>query len=296
VFELPECANLVKQMNETILGKTVSRGQLGNSPHKFVWYNRKHDEFERLTKGKRVGKAYARGRWMFVPLEPGYVIVIGEWGGRLLYHPVGSCNHQGTKTPGGRKDPKEDGPALPEKYHALIEFEDGSALSAKTQMWGAFELFEQGRELEREYIKDMRPTPADRSFTFGYFTKLVDEVRSGEKRSAKGLLVQEQLIPGLGNSIAQDILLRAGLSPKHPVDGLGKPELRRLYDAILATVREVTAKRGRSDEFDLFGRPGGYQRVMDSAAVGKPCPNCGTKVQKTAYLGGACYLCPRCQS
>jgi formamidopyrimidine-DNA glycosylase len=167
VFELPECATLTKQMNETIRGKTVSRGQLGNAPHKFVWYNRKHDEFERLTRQKKVGKAYARGRWMFVPLEPGYVIVIGEWGGRLLYHASGDANHQGTKTPSRRKDTKEAelGPERPEKYHALIEFNDGSALSAKTQMWGAFELFAQGDELERKYIKGMRPTPTDRAFT-----------------------------------------------------------------------------------------------------------------------------------
>jgi formamidopyrimidine-DNA glycosylase len=275
VFELPECATLTRQMNETIRGKTVSRGQLGNSPHKFVWYNRKHDEFERPTNGKKVGKAYARGRWMFVPLEPGYVVVIGEWGGRLLYH--------------------EPGADRPEKYHALIEFSDGSALSAKTQMWGAFELFEQGKELERKYIKDMRLTPADRPFTFSYFAGLVDELRSGEKRSAKGLLTQEQLIPGLGNSIAQEILFRAGLHPKHPIEELTKPELRRLYDAITQTVRDATAKGGRSDELDLFGQLGGYERVMDNKATGRPCPQCGTKVDKIVYLGGACHFCPRCQ-
>jgi formamidopyrimidine-DNA glycosylase len=275
MFELPECATLARQMAESLRGKTVKHGRMGNSPHKFVWYNRESAEFERLSRGKIVGAARARGRWMFVPLEPGYVLTLGECGGRLLFHPAGSPR--------------------PAKYHLLIEFDDGSALSLLTQMWGAMELHEQGRELERKYVKDMRPTPLDPEFTFGYFSRLIDELLTGEKRNAKGLLTQEQLIPGLGNSIAQDILFRAGLHPRHPIGELRKAQLRRLYNSIMKIVREAVAKGGRSDEYDLHGRPGGYRRVMDSKAVGKPCPECGARIEKIAYLGGACYFCPRCQ-
>ena len=69
-------------------------------------------------------------------------------------------------------------------------------------MWGAMELYEAGQEQERQYIKDMRPTPIEAGFTFEYFSGLIDSLLSGEKRSVKGLLTQEQLIPGLGNAIA----------------------------------------------------------------------------------------------
>ena len=63
----------------------------------------------------------------------------------------------------------------------------------------------------------------------------------------------------------------------------------------MRTVREVTKQGGRSDETDLHGKPGGYQRIMDSRAAGRPCPECATKVLKVQYLGGACYFCPKCQ-
>lgn len=275
MFELPECVTLTRQMGKTLRGKTIERGQLGNSPHKFVWYNRKPAEFERLTRGRTVGNAMAKGRWMFVLLEPGYVLVLGECGGRLLYH--------------------EPGAALPGRYHLLVQFEDKSALSVMTQMWGAMELFEQGKERERKYIKGMRCTPVDKEFTFRYFSGLVDELLEGEKRSVKGLLTQEQLIPGLGNSVAQDIMFRAGLHPRHPIGELAPTQRRTLHDAITKTVREVIAKGGRSDEFDLFGRPGRYDRIMSSETVGKPCPRCGAKIEKISFLGGACYLCPKCQ-
>jgi formamidopyrimidine-DNA glycosylase len=189
---------------------------------------------------------------MFVPLERGYVFVVGECGGRLLYH--------------------EPGAELPAKYHVLFEFGDGSALSVTTQMWGAMELFEQGKEQERKYIRGMRPTPADKEFTFPYFSRLVDELTKGKKRSVKGLLTQEQLVPGLGNSVAQDIMFAARLHPRHAIGELSQAQRRGLHSAIVKTVRDVIAKGGRSDELDLFGKPGGYERILSGKTAGKPCP------------------------
>jgi formamidopyrimidine-DNA glycosylase len=46
----------------------------------------------------------------------------------------------------------------------------------------------------------------------------------------------------------------------------------------------------------MFEIPGGYIRLMDNSAVGKPCPDCGRRVEKIQYLGGACYFCPKCQT
>jgi formamidopyrimidine-DNA glycosylase len=275
MFELPEYITLSRQMNETLPGKTVRSGFLGNKPHKFVWYNRSHEEFAQLTAGRHVGRATARGRWLFLALEPGYVLVLGECGGKLLYHPPET--------------------ASPATYHLLLSFEDGSALSVTTQMWGAMELYEKGQELERQYVKGMRPTPADPAFTLDYFSGLIDELIAGQKRSVKGLLTQEQLIPGLGNAIAQDILFRARLHPKHALLDLDSEQRRALYAAIRDTVQAVADQGGRYDETDLFGEAGAYVRIMDRQAAGKPCPACGAPVVKVQYLGGACYLCPSCQ-
>jgi formamidopyrimidine-DNA glycosylase len=275
MFELPEIATLSTQINKTLAGKTIRKGSLGNSPHKFVWYNRKPAEFEKLTRGKKIGKSTPRGRWLLIPLEPGYVLVLGECGGNALYHPTDET--------------------LPKKYHLLLSFEDGSAFTVMTAMWGAMELYKKGQERKRQYIRGMRTTPAEKEFTMEYFSSLVKEISRGEKRSAKGLLTQDQLIPGLGNSIAQDILFRARLHPRHPVDELDARQIRTLYLAIRSTVDQALRLGGRNDEHDLFGRSGGYIRIMDKNAAGRPCPECGRKIEKIHYLGGACYFCARCQ-
>ena len=73
------------------------------------------------------------------------------------------------------------------------------------------ELYEEGAEQDRQYVKDMMTTPVEPEFTFDYFDTIVDNLATGKKRSAKALLTQDQIIPGLGNAIAQDILFRARL-------------------------------------------------------------------------------------
>lgn len=114
MFELPEYVNLAKQLEGTIAGKRIVQGCPGNSSHKFVWYNCEPDELKALTTGKVIGKAYAKGKWLFIPLNPGYVLAFGECGGKILYH--------GSKA------------QMPKKYHLAIVFDDDSALSAMTQM------------------------------------------------------------------------------------------------------------------------------------------------------------------
>ncbi len=276
MFELPEFVTLAKQANATLCGKTIQRGVLGNSPHKFVWYNQSPADFERLTRGKRVGEARARAKFLFIPLEPGYLLLLGDCGGKVLYHPAGV-------------EP-------PAKYHLLLSFDDGAHLSVTTQMWGAMELYRAGDEQQRAYIKDMRPTPIDPEFTFEYFSGLIDSLPKPDTLCVKALLTLDQTIPGLGNALAQDILFRARLAPRHPLGGLTRAQRRKLYNAIVQTVDQVIAKGGRYDEFDLYGAPGKYIRLMDRASAGKPCRRCGTRIVKIQFLGGACYFCPHCQS
>lgn len=274
MFELPEYLTIAKQMNKSISGKTMLSGVMGNSPHKFVWYNQNPQTFSRIVNGKTIGDAYCKGRWLFIPLEPGYVLVLGECGGKIIL--VDSNN-------------------VPSKYHLLLNIEGNKSIYAMTQMWGAMELYRKGEELKRQYIADMRTTPLDKEFTYKYFKSLIDEARSEKKRSVKSLLTQDQLIPGLGNSIAQDILFNARLHPKTQIEVLSEEEIMTLYKSIKETVNDAAKNDGRNDEYDFYGNLGKYERVLDSKSIERGCPVCKSKIEKIQYLGGSSYYCSKCQ-
>ena len=89
MFESPELITLARQINDTLHGKLIREGYLGNSPHKFVWYNRTPEEFSRLCAGKTIAEVLVKGRWLFIPLQPGYILLLGECGGKILYHSAG---------------------------------------------------------------------------------------------------------------------------------------------------------------------------------------------------------------
>lgn len=275
MFEISEVRVLADQIDAHLKGKQIALGNLGNSPHKFVWHNLGPEEFSELVRGKVIGSTLVKGRWLLIYLEPGYCLVLGETGGKMLWH--------------------QPGVKLPNAYHLLLSFTDGGALTLTVQMWGGIELFEQGKELQGKYVRDQAPTPLDKEFSRDYFTSLVAKLAAEGKRGVKSLLTQEQTIPGLGNSVAQDIMFLAGLHPKQNLAGLSATDVDRLYKCTVETVREIIAKGGRNDETDLFGQSGKYIRIMHSKAAGKPCPQCGSMVQKIQYLGGACYFCPACQ-
>jgi formamidopyrimidine-DNA glycosylase len=76
---------------------------------------------------------------------------------------------------------------------------------------------------------------------------------------------------------------------------VGKREQRALYKAVRETLKQAVDLGGRDTEHDLHDCPGHYKKLLDSRNVGLPCPECGTPIQKQAFLGGAIYFCPKCQ-
>ncbi|HEY8510215.1 MAG TPA: DNA-formamidopyrimidine glycosylase family protein [Steroidobacteraceae bacterium] len=118
-----------------------------------------------------------------------------------------------------------------------------------------------------------------------------------ENHTLKRALTDPRAFSGIGNAYSDEILHRAQLSPIALTKKLDEAAIRRLYDATRAVLVEWT-DRLREEAGDEF--PEGVTAFRKGMAVhgrfGKPCPVCGTAVQRIRYAENETNYCPRCQT
>lgn len=115
----------------------------------------------------------------------------------------------------------------------------------------------------------------------------------------KPILMHQQVIAGIGNIYANEILFRAGLHPNMPVGRLSAGKVERLYQIMREVLEEAIACGGSSvrDFFAPDGTEGQYKRRhLVYGKGGQTCPNhCGGILRRFQGERSA-YFCPRCQS
>jgi formamidopyrimidine-DNA glycosylase len=130
------------------------------------------------------------------------------------------------------------------------------------------------------------------------------------RQAVKVKLLDQSLVAGLGNIYASEALFRAGIAPALPACRLTRAQVRKLWRAIRAVLRESIrcgstlplnfGRAGESDGLFYFGRqpktPDYYAerlRVYDRA--GQPCPKCRTPIRRLIQSARSTFFCPRCQ-
>jgi formamidopyrimidine-DNA glycosylase len=118
-----------------------------------------------------------------------------------------------------------------------------------------------------------------------------------ENHTLKRALTDPRLFSGIGNAYSDEILHRARLSPLTWTSRLKDEAVHRLFEATQMTMVEWT-DRIRADVGDGF--PEKVTAFRKEMAVhgryGKPCPVCGTAVQRIVYAENETNYCPRCQT
>jgi formamidopyrimidine-DNA glycosylase len=114
-----------------------------------------------------------------------------------------------------------------------------------------------------------------------------DELLRRRRGALKPALMDQKMIAGVGNLLADEVLWRARINPRTKVRALGKRRRRRLYDTLVEVTKECN-RHGRipSEEGWLTG-------VRDQR--GASCPRCGTRLRRATIGGRTACWCPRCQ-
>ena len=117
------------------------------------------------------------------------------------------------------------------------------------------------------------------------FRELIAHRRGG----AKAVLMDQTVVAGIGNLLADEILWQARIHPKRRLETMSADEREALFEAMRKVVRESVAAR---DDYIPKKRT---WLLYVRGAPGAACPRCGTRLERTVAAGRTTWFCPRCQ-
>jgi len=143
-------------------------------------------------------------------------------------------------------------------------------------------------------LKNLGPDPLSQELTISKFKDLIER----EKRKIKLVLLDQEVIAGIGNIYSDEALWMAKIHPFTPAHRLTEKQLKILYAAIKKVLRQSLRVRGSSlrNYRDTEGKEGGYikfRRVYDRE--GLHCYRCKTPVKRIKIGVRSTHYCPKCQ-
>lgn len=274
MYELPDVLVVARQMNNELLGKKIVAAQFNEKGY----YNLPKKAFEAALIGKTIGPATGQGKWLLVKLEPNRYLQLGFHTGHILYH-----TNQET---------------IPKKFTLKVDFADNTVLTIRNYGMSFIRIVKDEELGKFKYLGTwygkLGISPIDeKEFTFKAFNNILEE--DNTKLIKDILTVDQSKIAGIGNGYFQEIIFKAKIHPKRKAEELSEEERKALYNAIREVLSEAIRLGGKDDVFDLYGKKGGYRKILGAHALGKPCPDCGTAIERLNLLGSRTYYCPSCQ-
>lgn len=117
--------------------------------------------------------------------------------------------------------------------------------------------------------------------------RFVQLARKRSRSTLKGLLMNEEVVAGIGNEYADEICFQASIRPDSKVADLSDEKLALVHRYLRRVLRRATLhwQAAHSDPGWLINR----------RRPGHTCPRCTTELESLSLVGKRTYLCPRCQ-
>ncbi len=283
--ELPEVETIKRQLKPNIIGKIISDIVI-LSPKNFV--GDKNDLLNR-----KIISVDRHGKVLVVKLEKldkldklyNFLNIHFKLSGQILFSKdVNKAVFKNTISfTGGNKMPANT-------TRVIIKFKDGSGL-----------FFNDLRKFGWIKISDQPLKPKgidvlDKHFTVKYLTVILIKTR----KPIKALLMDQNLITGIGNIYANDSLFLAKVHPQRLSNSLTEDETKLLYKSIKKTITDGLKDLGSSGADEAFilpdGSRGGHQKnFLVYQREKQPCLICKTIIKRIKHHGRSSFFCPNCQ-
>ncbi len=271
--ELPEVETVKTTLNQLVAGRTIASVTV--SLPRIVQRPAEPSQFADALAGRTIERVERRGKFLRILLD-----------GLVL---VSHLRMEGRYGVYDREEPVEL------HTHVIFHLEDGTDLRYKdVRQFGTMHLFAAGEELQQPPLNKLGIEPLEPEFT-------VEELRSRlHKRSSriKPLLLNQELIVGLGNIYVDEALHQARIHPERTPDSLKPAEWRRLHEAIRETLTRAVEAGGSSVKSYVNGQGemGMFQhQLLVYGRKDEPCPSCSGPIAKSVVGGRGTHYCPRCQ-
>ncbi len=267
--ELPEVETSRAGIAPHLQGRTVSR--LVVRQPQLRWPV--PDELARCLEGKIILSVLRRGKYILINVDGGAALLHLGMSGSVRILPVGA--------PVGKHD------------HVDLELDSGSMLRlTDPRRFGAL-LWQPENELH-SLLASLGPEPLSDEFDAAYLLRCCQ----GRKTAIKTLIMNSQVVVGVGNIYANEALYQAGIDPRRAAGRIAAARLERLVLCIKEVLARAIEQGGTTlrDFVGGDGKPGYFKQELHVyGRAGEPCHGCGSILKEVRLGQRSTVYCPSCQ-
>jgi formamidopyrimidine-DNA glycosylase len=139
-------------------------------------------------------------------------------------------------------------------------------------------------------VAELGPDPLEQ----GVDTARLAALFARRRGPLKVTLMDQAILPGVGNILASEVCFRARLDPRRRASTLGAEELERVAAAVLDAVRDAIARQEGPEI--AYVEEGGENPFLVYAREGERCPRCRrAEIRRLVQAQRSTFYCPRCQ-
>ena len=231
-------------------------------------------DLPRKVAGQRIVRVGRRAKYLLLGLESGTLLLHLGMSGNLRVVPAAT-------------------PRVPHDHFDLV-LDSGRALRFNDPRRFGSLVYTSGEAGAHPLLERLGPEPFSKAFDADYLYRITRRRRVAIKQ----LLMNSQLVVGVGNIYASEALFRARLRPGRAARSLTRADAARLVRAVRAVLRQAIRSGGTTlrDYLGADGAPGYFrQRLYVYERRGKPCRRCGSPVRAMTQGQRSTYYCPTCQ-
>lgn len=286
--ELPEVETTIKDLNKKIKGLRIT--DVWTDWAKIIKKPKSFNTFKKHLIKKTIKRTQRRGKNILIKLNNKTLLIHQKLTGHLL---VGKWKLVKGKWKSSSKGSLEE--KVNNYIHLIFFLSNGKMLALSDLRKFGKALVVDNKDLENlEDIKNLGPEPLDKKFTFNKFKERIIH----RKGKIKQVLMNQEIIVGIGNIYSDEILFEAKIHPLKQVQKLKLEDLKKIYQAMKKILRRAILLRGSSmsDYRDTAGKKGRYQEIQKVYQREKEkCYRCKSIIKRIKISKRSAHYCPTCQ-